>query len=239
MKYFNIILFFASMTLFSQTNAKISYSVLPTGGSLEKNEEVVKSKVASSFIGVDDALTRLTYILVVKDQRSNFYLESMLDFNQRSARLARAFAGNNEFFKDQVKNQIIKKVDFSNEIFFVKVDSVSQWELQNEQKIINGYTCFKAVRNKFLRLKQKNSVHVIEAWYCPAIPIKNGPKEFGDLPGLILELQDDKITFLASKIELGSDLKLIIKEVNSKTISETEFYKIVEKTVENTTGSIR
>lgn len=239
MKYFYIVLLLVSFTVFPQTTAKISYSVLPTGGSLEKNEEVVKSKVVSSFTGVDEALSRLNYILVVKEKKSNFYLESMLDFNEKPARLARAFAGNNEFYKDQVKNQIIKKVDFSNKIFFVKLDSVSDWELQNEQKIINGYTCFKAVRSKSLKLKQTNRTHVIEAWYCPAIPIKNGPKEFGDLPGLILELRDDKITYLASKIELKNDLKVMIKEVNSKVISENEFYEIVDKTVKNTAAAIR
>lgn len=239
MKYIYFVLFFKSLMLFSQSNAKVSYAVLPTGGSLEKNQEVVKSKVASSFIGVDEAMSRLNYILIIKDHKSHFYLESILDFNEKPARLARAFAGNAEFFKDHRKKVKIKKVDFSNEIFFVKLDSVHQWELQNEQKIINGYACFKASREKRLRLKQNNPTHTVVAWYCPSIPIPNGPKEFGDLPGLILELQDDKITYLASKIELNNDLNVIIKEVNRKVISETEFYEIVNKTVKNTAAAIK
>jgi GLPGLI family protein len=232
-------LFFNFLTLSAQSYARISYAVLPTGGSLERNQEVVKSKVASSFSGVDDALARLTYVLVVQDHKSHFFLESILDFNQKAARLARAFAGNNEFFKDEMTKSIIKKVDFSNEIFSVKLDSVPQWELRNEQKIINGYTCFKALREKALRLKKNNPIHIVEAWYCPAIPLRNGPKEFGGLPGLILELQDDKITYLATKIELHSDLKVILKEANNKVISETEFYKIVDKTVENSSSAVK
>ena len=239
MKKLCLVLLLNCWAVIAQNSARITYSITPTGGSLEKNQEVVKSKVANSFVGVDDALTRLMYLLIVQDKKSTFYLESILDFNEKPARLARAFAGNAEFFKDEQKKSIIKKVDFSNEIFNVKLDSVPQWELQNEQKIINGYTCFKATREKVLKLKQRNPIHIVEAWYCPAIPIKDGPKEFGDLPGLILELRDDKITYLASKIELGPNLKVIVKEINGKVISETEFYKIVEKTVVNTTDSIR
>lgn len=227
------------MTIFSQNKVRISYSVMPTGGSLEKNQEVMKSKVASSFVGVDDALSRLSYILVVKGHKSYFYLESMLDFNEKPARLARAFAGNTEFFKDEEKKIIIKKVDFSNEIFYVKLDSFPQWELRNEQKIINGYTCFKATREKRLRLKQRNPIHLVEAWYCPAIPVRNGPKEFGDLPGLILELQDDKITYLASKIELDTKMKVTLKEVNNKLITENEFYEIIKISDDNTAATVK
>jgi GLPGLI family protein len=236
MKYLYLIIFLNYLTIFSQNKVRITYSVIPTGGSLEKNQEVVKSKVASSFVGVDDALSRLTFILIVKDLKSYFYLESMLDFNEKPARIARAFAGNTEFFKDEQQKTIIKKVDFSNEIFYVKLDSVPQWELRNEQKIINGYTCFKATREKLLRLKQRNQVHIVQAWYCPAIPVRNGPKEFGDLPGLILELQDDKITYLATKIELDGNLKLMIKEVNQKLILEDDFYKIMKEKFANSSS---
>ncbi|OAB28195.1 GLPGLI family protein [Flavobacterium fryxellicola] len=239
MKYLYLVLLLNGLAAIAQNNVRITYSITPTGGSLEKNQDVVKSKVANSFVGIDDALTRLSYMLIVKDQKSHFYLESMLDFNEKPARLARAFAGNAEFFKDEQRKTIIKKVDFSNEIFYVKLDSVAQWELLNEQKIINGYTCFKATREKLLRLKQSNPLHIVEAWYCPAIPVRNGPKEFGDLPGLILELQDDKITYLASKIELNNNLKVTLKEVNHKIISENEFYKIIKLTDANTAATVK
>lgn len=225
---------FNCCVVFSQNVARISYKVVPTGGSLERNSEVLKSKVASSFEGVDAAFSRLVYELVVNEDRSYFYLNSILDFNKKAARLARAFAGNNEYFKKDKNKTIVKKIDFSNEFFYVQIDSVSNWNLVNEQKVINGYTCFKATRDKKLRLKMNDPTYVVEAWYCPSIPISNGPKEFGDLPGLILELQDGKITFLANKIELGDDVALKIKETNHKTITETEFYAIVKKTVGET-----
>lgn len=239
MKYFYFVLFLNCLSIFSQNKARVSYVVIPTGGSLEKNQQVVKSKVASSFAGVDDALSRLNYELVVNGGKSNFYLTSSLDFNEKAARVARAFAGNNEYFKDKESNKIIKKVNFSHEIFYVQLESKLQWNLINEQKVINGYTCFKATQQKQLKLKKTDRTYLVVAWYCPAIPIGNGPKEFGNLPGLILELQDGKITFLASKIELESNLKLTLKDVSHKLISEDEFYKIGEKTVENTANSMK
>ena len=236
MKYLYFVLLLNCLSVFSQNKARISYAVIPTGGSLEKNQEVVNSKVANSFVGVDEALSRLNYELVVNEGKSNFYLTSMLEFNEKAARLARAFAGNNEYFKAKGVNEIIKKVNFSNEIFYVQLEQLSKWNLVNEEKIINGYTCFKATQEKQLKLKKTDRTYLVVAWYCPTIPMNNGPKEFGGLPGLILELQDGKITYLATKIELDSTLKFTLKEVNHKVILEEEFYKIVEKTVENTSS---
>lgn len=236
MKYLYIFLFLNCISIFSQNRARVTYSIVPTGGSLEKNQEVKNSKVASSFMGVDEALSKLNYELIISEEKSNFYLISIMDFNEKAARIARAFAGNNEYFKDQQKRIVIKKINFSNEIFHVLLEAKSNWILINEHKIINGYVCYKAMQEKKLRLKKTDQTYNVEAWYCPAIPIGNGPKEFGGLPGLIMELQDGKITFLASKIELDSNLKLTIKEVSEKLILEDEFYKIVEKTVESTSG---
>jgi hypothetical protein len=73
--------------------------------------------VANYFEGVDAALDRLAYVLMVNEDRSYFHLYSILDFNRKTARLARAYAGNTVYFKKDKNKTILKKLDFSNEVF--------------------------------------------------------------------------------------------------------------------------
>ena len=77
--------------------------------------------------------------------------------------------------------------------------------------------------------KNKDKTYIAEAWYCPTLPFSFGQKDFCELPGLILELQDDKVTFVASKIELYTKFTQNIElKDNQKIITEDEFYTIVD-----------
>lgn len=58
-----------------------------------------------------------------------------------------------------------------------------QWELGNETQEICGYKCNKATG----RFRGRNWT----AWYSEKIPLNNGPWKFGNLPGLILKIEDD------------------------------------------------
>ena len=58
------------------------------------------------------------------------------------------------------------------------------WEITEEQKTIDNYTCQKAVCTFGGR--------TYEAWFAPDIPISDGPWKFYGLPGLILEVYDTK-----------------------------------------------
>jgi hypothetical protein len=58
------------------------------------------------------------------------------------------------------------------------------WKLFPEGKKIQGYACQKATASYRGRK--------YTAWYCPEIAISEGPYVFGGLPGLILEIYDDR-----------------------------------------------
>ncbi|KIA99993.1 hypothetical protein OA93_04080 [Flavobacterium sp. KMS] len=236
MKYKYILFFFFSIGLTAQNLAKVNYIVMPTNGSIEKNETIMKMSV--SFNGVDEALKKLEYELLVSNNRSYFHLISSLDFNERATRLARSLAGRKEYYRDNNKNELIEVVDFWGESFNVLADVNKEWELVNETKLINGYKCYKAITERKIWLKKIDNFAKVIAWYCPSIPMNYGPKGFGGLPGLILELQDDKIIYLASKIEIDEKLKINIGEIKGKVITENDYYKIVEKTNENNMNAI-
>ena len=57
-----------------------------------------------------------------------------------------------------------------------------QWTLGSETKTICGYSCNKATAS----FRGRNWV----AWYCE-LPFDNGPWKFGNLPGLILRVEDE------------------------------------------------
>ncbi len=68
-------------------------------------------------------------------------------------------------------------------------DSIPQyeWKLYDETKVVLGYTCKKATTITFKTGRTQN----ITAWYTEEIPISDGPKDYGGLPGLILEMEID------------------------------------------------
>ncbi|KIA99994.1 hypothetical protein OA93_04085 [Flavobacterium sp. KMS] len=209
---------------------------MPTGGSLEKNEVIVKGKLRVD--GIDEELKKLEYELLIKNNKSFFSLFSALDINERITRMAKIFAGRYDYYRDNDKKIVLKIIDFSGEMFNVLSDDNNNWQLTNETKTINDYLCYKALIEKKIPLKKTDNTVQVIAWYCPAIPLSYGPKEFGGLPGLILELQDDKIIYLVSKIDLDSKIDIKIKEVKGKTITEDDFNKIVEQTHQNNLNAI-
>lgn len=61
-----------------------------------------------------------------------------------------------------------------------------KWKLLNEERKISNFICKKAIG------KYRN--RTIIAWYTNEMNIPEGPYNFKNLPGLIIELQDDKDT---------------------------------------------
>lgn len=59
------------------------------------------------------------------------------------------------------------------------------WEITQETKKIGSYICHKALLENF---RGRN----YEAWFTYDIPVPTGPWKFHGLPGLILEVHDDK-----------------------------------------------
>ncbi len=81
---------------------------------------------------------------------------------------------------------------------------------------------------------------VVTAWFTPQIPVKNGPGEYGGLPGLILELNIDRQTILCSKIVVnptdGIDIK---KPSKGKEVTREEYNKIVKEKTEEMRENFR
>ena len=132
-------------------------------------------------------------------------------------------------------------------VFLIKDNLVAyDWELTGETKNIGNYTCYKA---KFEREEEDIQINMIDgevkeekvtkkrtlvAWYTPDVPISNGPRDYGGLPGLILEVNDGDLTIVCSEIVLNpKEVKEIKEPIKGKIVARKKFEDIAkEKTKE-------
>ena len=76
--------------------------------------------------------------------------------------------------------------------------------------------------------------HPVIAWYCPKLPYAFGPNTYGNLPGLILELQVRNVVYGVKKIDLNSDLTFDTAFLAKKTIiTEEELNSRLQQDAEN------
>lgn len=131
--------------------------------------------------------------------------------------LIRSF-GSYEYFK--VKSQKFKLAKVYDKKYLIKYENDYTWDIKNEEKTIQNYTCYKAIANI-------NNEEVV-AWFCPSFQVKEGPLQFDGLPGLIFELSTNKLTYYIKSINANSKT-LPEKMPNQKPITEKEFENIINK----------
>jgi GLPGLI family protein len=109
---------------------------------------------------------------------------------------------------------------------------VLEWQMTNETKQIDNYTCYKALLEDIVVNKDnKVSTKMITAWYCLDLPFSYGPLNYNGLPGLVLELECDGYKYMAKNINI-TDNNMPIALSNLKIVTEEHYLKkpIVELT---------
>jgi GLPGLI family protein len=162
-------------------------------------------------------------------------------------------------YKNIKEKTTIEEEDFFSKEFLVS-DSLTMmpWEITDETKKIGNYTCTKAIvkikaEELMAKIEQKKETSkvvsnlldnikpkdkTITAWFTTEIPVSNGPDNYWGLPGLILEVSDERTTFLCSKITLNpTEAVKIEKPKKGKKISKKEFEKIMDEKMSEMMGS--
>ncbi len=146
------------------------------------------------------------------------------------------------------KSKIIEDEIFGKEFLIVEKLEVFDWKVLQETKKIGNYTCYKAEviipvseneKQSYQSFLKRNEVKpalfqmkepkekTITAWFTPEIPVSLGPLNYWGLPGLILELNEEKNIILCTKIVLSNKKNIKIKIPNSgKKVTQKEFDKI-------------
>lgn len=134
---------------------------------------------------------------------------------------------NNTLLKNQKEKIIIVQDIAKNEYQYEEKQPVFTWNLSNEMKNVFGYQCRKATTH------YRGRTYI--AWYTTEIPIHNGPYVFEGLPGLILEIYDDKNHYHFKAIALEEKIEDIYlkKFKNILSLTRGEFRKIQKTYHEN------
>lgn len=108
------------------------------------------------------------------------------------------------------KNYIVIGSDY----FVFKTEDNLNWNLKNEVRKVNEYKIQKAE----LKYGGRNWI----AWFSPDIPVSEGPYKFRGLPGLIIEIYDDKNNYHFNLLEVKKNTFKI--ETNS--FLENSYFRI-------------
>ncbi|WP_345165952.1 GLPGLI family protein [Algibacter aquimarinus] len=148
--------------------------------------------------------------------------------------------GSDIIYRNIKENRYANKTEISGKIFLIK-DTLQpkKWELVNETKYIGEYACFKAVFKEDYTTKtiteegnyeDVTKERVVTVWYTPQIPVSSGPGDFFGLPGLVLEVNDGKLTLVCTKIVLNPEKEFeIVEPTKGKEVSQKEFDSIRKK----------
>lgn len=97
----------------------------------------------------------------------------------------------------------IKNIGFQDYLIETELPSIN-WKVENDTKIIGGYTCQKAIG--YFR----GRTYLV--WFAPELPFEYGPWKLNGLPGVILEAVDttNSVSFIFNKIETITDYDYIM-----------------------------
>lgn len=148
--------------------------------------------------------------------------------------------GQAPLYKNTSTASYVKEEDLMGKKFLVKDNLLKpDWKMEPEQKKIGNYTVFKATWTRDVEVANWDKDQVFTkttvpktttAWYTPEIPVSHGPREYWGLPGLIMEIQEDKFSLLVTEIILNpKDKFTIIVPSKGKQTDQASFDKIKEE----------
>lgn len=174
----------------------------------------------------------LSFTLNFNKERAVFSYNDDLTMEKTDVGLSKVSAG--------YMNEVYQNKDFSlcavngYGNYLLKTDALKDWVLENETKEIEGFLCYKATSTKKVIRPEKTFVFPVIAWYCPKIPVSFGPNGYGNLPGLILELQVRNVVYGVKKIDLNLLKTPIMSQPKDyPVINQEEFDELVLNAYKN------
>lgn len=176
------------------------------------------------------------YELHFKGKESYLHYVKHLENENRNTVKIGSKAGTSDFYVNLDDKKIIKKTSMTG---LLNYEAIS-WEVKNETKEIGDYKCFKAegIEKKYLR-DGKIEEEPVVAWFAPEIPFQFGPHNYNGLPGLILKIDKEEFSIIATEINLNPEEKIKIDPVkdDAKIRSRKEAYQMATEYYNDTYGN--
>jgi len=156
-----------------------------------------------------------------------------------------------DLYKNLSQSKSIQTSEIGGKSFLI-TDSIKQqpWKLGTETKQLLGYTCHKATRKivqasgvmrrmvmggggaptqDTTQIKPQGKEVEVVAWYADDIISPAGPENYGQLPGVILQLDVDNATtvYTATEVKKSVDSKELTEPKKGKLVTRQEFQKIL------------
>lgn len=160
------------------------------------------NNISTSYLANDSEIDPTLYTLI------NLFYPQYHNYNNKTT------------YSYQSQNYLLKNVDC-----LLDISDKYIWDFSDETKEIGGYLCYKAVLKSIEN--SKGSFYPVTVWYCPAIPLEAGFKNYNNLPGAVLELHEQYIAYLAKSITFNEVEKFEIPTL--PIISVEEYLQKVEQ----------
>lgn len=169
-----------------------------------------------------------TFTLLSKKNSSKFYHKNILNANQSNNTVPLFVNYSGKVYT--VADSIFKNSSILGDNIYVKSKHQENWIVTSETKLIDNYKCYKATNIYQVISPNKVFNHPVIAWFCPDLPYRHGPNGYGNLPGLILELEVRNAVYGVKKIIFDSKENFSLHELKSiKTFTQQEIDEIIEK----------
>lgn len=227
-----LLIFFTSISTAQIKNGTVKYNVVFDAKVAEMKENDIYKQALT-------ATDRLNCTLNFNNEESIFFLEAGID-DDLAYSYAKIIAGvHNEIYQNRKDSIVVYNNSENSRImkeaeFLIREKIKTDWVLHNETKKIDNYLCLKATTTRTVTNQKGTFIFPVVAWYCPQIPFGYGPKGYGNLPGLILELQERNVVFGAVSISFNIPSLQITALSKGKIVDEKEYNSIVkERSEEN------
>ncbi|MCK8142224.1 GLPGLI family protein [Flavobacterium sp. I-SCBP12n] len=218
------LIFFVSSANGQENNISVVYGLnIENEVGLFNNNATLKNLFLKSMIDCK----KLNFQLIITQNGSKFYNEKKLEIDGNLGSKSFTLSmGNYTGMIYSIKGKVLKQSPYLGENIYGEEVFKSDWNLTSETKLIDNYLCYKATSSNKVVYGDKVWNHPVVAWYCPKLPFPYGPIGYGNLPGLILELQVRNAIYGVKSINLNSsfdfDVKFLdkIKILTQKQIEE-------------------
>lgn len=223
MKLIYIITFsILSLKNYSQKSGNVLYTISPIEFQIKEN--TLQKDLGEEII---TAAGSQTFTLDFTDTGAKFYQNITLTSDSEARTISVHKIANVRFTCNYIyyldKSNQAEYFHMDNTAIIKDIYTPKSWEITTETKTIHGYLCYKAVYKYDYKARDgQTKTNVVTAWFAPELPFGYGPKNYNNLPGLILELNEKETTFLASKITL-SDTDVKINFPKGKSVTREEY----------------
>ncbi len=225
---------FISSICFSQNTGRITYKSTIAKTSVDESASDFKKKLVDFLNDMKKIKDSIPLNLDFKGKEFVFYPDKQTNIGLSDKRgYKSAIKSFNNYYRNDNTQIALEEINSEDKSYLVSSKTIDvNWIMTNETKIIGEYNCIKATTTVWTHKLTKGKYEkTIEAWFTPSIPVKLGPLNYGDLPGLILELKDEIFTYYVTDINLNPNFKIEIKKLEKGNLIDKKEFLNSRKTI--------